>query len=62
MNRKSEDELDDELEEWEPFLHHRNRAHKKSEVERRHFNHEESDRESEKRKRNKVKRTPDAFD
>ena len=61
MNRKSEHEIDDDLEEWEPFLHHRNRAHKKGEVERRHFDQEESRQDLEKKKR-KVKRTPDVYD
>jgi len=61
LNRKLEQEVDDELEEWEPFLHHRNRALRKSSVERRHFDYDESGPDLEKRRR-KVKRTPEVFE
>ncbi|MCB1872336.1 MAG: hypothetical protein H6964_13790 [Chromatiaceae bacterium] len=61
MNRNSEHEIDDDMEEWEPFLHHRNRAHRKTGSERRHFDYDESGHNPEKRKR-KVRRTPEVFD
>jgi hypothetical protein len=61
LNRKLEQEVDDELEEWEPFLHHRNRALRKSGGEHRHIDHEDSGQDLEKRKR-KIKRTPEVFD
>ena len=60
MNRKFEHEIDDDLEEWEPFLHHRNRAHRKGEAERRNFDHDDSSPHPDKRKR-KIKRTPEDF-
>jgi len=61
LNRKFEHEIDDDLEEWEPFLHHRNRAQRKSGGERRNFDYDESGRNLERKKR-KVKRTPEVFE
>ncbi|MCB1850223.1 MAG: hypothetical protein KDI83_05470 [Gammaproteobacteria bacterium] len=58
MNRKSDDEFDGELEEWEPFLHHRNRAHRKSDGERRHSDYDEAGYSQEK-KRRRVRRSPE---
>jgi len=61
LNRKLESEIDDDLEEWEPYLHHRNRAHRKSGVERRNNDYDESAEDLERKKR-KLKRTPEVFE
>lgn len=61
MSRKYEHDIDEDLEEWEPFLHHRNRAHRKGEGERRHFEIDESVSHSDK-KRHKERRRPTDFE